>query len=133
LAALDARLTANGAHLAELDDLLGQDELSAPFAGTVELHGNPIIVRLVNLESIYVRAALPESRLAEVQIGAVAVFEPAAESGRELTGTVTDISVEGIPTPTGTVFFVSARFDDPGALQPGMSGTMTFSDAEAVP
>lgn len=129
IAHMDARLAALDAQLGDTESRLSEQRVKTPIAGIVEVGGDAL-VRVYDVDPVYVRAALPESARARIVAGASVAFRSPALPGRAFTGRVAEIG-ESVSAGRGgqPVFYVTAEVANPDlALREGMSGSVELRE-----
>jgi hypothetical protein len=124
LQVLDAQIAALDARAAELAARLEGETIVSPISGLLEMGGRSVVLRIYDLDPVYLRLALPERERHRVQVGSQVLFTTQATSLADFTGRVVDISEDAATAPDGTqVFWVSAEVANPELLlRSGMSG-----------
>ena len=123
LAILEAQVTQAEASLAQARLALAENQLVAPFAGTVvAVEAQPgetvdvgrMAIVLADLDTLCVQVVdLDQFDVARVKPGQTVRIVPDALPGRELSGQVTSVSLRGISRDQDTVYPVIIELVDP--------------------
>ena len=124
LAAVDAELAALDARAAELASRLEGSVVRSPITGLLEMGGRNVVLRVYDLDPVYLRMALPERERHQIRVGSTVRFSTPAVSQVEFTGAVVDIGEDAVASELGgQIFWVSAEIANPELLlRSGMSG-----------
>lgn len=128
LMAIDARLAAAEARIAETLALLDDQQVKSPIAGLAEVGGDSL-VRVYDLDPVYARAAVRERDRAHLVEGARVVFRASA-TGARFEGRVAAIA-DSVALSAGgePVFYVTAEIPNPTRqLRAGMSGSLEVQE-----
>ncbi len=128
LMAVDAQLAAAEARISETLTRLDDQQVKSPIAGIAEV-GGVSLVRVYDLDPVYVRAAVHERDRVHVLEGAPVVFRSSA-TGARFEGTVAAIADSVALSASGEpVVYVTAQIANPAlALRAGMSGSLEFRE-----
>ena len=127
IAALDAQIIALDARATELQTRLAGETLASPITGLLEMGGRRTVLRIYDLDPVYLRIAIPERERHRVEVGTPVRFATPAVASTEFTGTVVDIGEDAETVNGGQVFWVSAEVSNPDLLlRSGMSGVARF-------
>jgi len=122
LEAIEAQMGVLDAGLEELEVLLDAYVIRAPFAGTLELGGSTNLLRVYDMDTVYLRIPVRQEARARIQDGAATQFR-IARGGTLYEGSIVDIGENAINLNGRQVFWASAAVANPdGALRPGMTG-----------
>lgn len=128
LAEIDARILALEARLEEARTQLAGETVVSPIGGVLELGGNRAILRVYDLERVYLRIPIPEASRNRLQPGAVVQFSSTAMPERTFSGVMVDLSEDASALNNVQVFWGSAEIANPeGLLRSGMSGSATVA------
>lgn len=129
LAALEASIRSIDASLAAMDHVGAEQQLQSPIAGVLELGGSlepdgePVVLRVHDLDTQYVRVRLPPDRRGDMAVGDLLAFETSA-SDRDYRAEVVEISASAAVDVYGSAWFWAvARLQDSQGLLPGYPGT----------
>ncbi len=123
--AVSARIAAAEARMGELEDRLYGQTIRSPIAGMLEMGGRRVVLRVYDLDPVYLRMAIPEADRHRVRVGAPLRFHSPAVTDTEFQGQVVDISEDAAGLNGAQVFWVSAEVPNPDlALRSGMSGVV---------
>ncbi len=123
LEAAKARVEAVEARINELELRLEGETIRSPITGLLEMGGRRVVLRVYDLDPVYLRVALPEADRHRLQVGAAVRFRTQAVRDSIFEGEVVDISEDASPMASGQIFWVSAEVSNPEQmLRSGMSG-----------
>lgn len=121
--AVEARLAAAQARADELASRLAEETIRSPITGLLEMGGRRVVLRVYDLDPVYLRMAVPEADRHRVTVGASVRFHSTAVSRTEYAGQVVDISEDAATVNGSQVFWVSAEVPNPDTrLRSGMTG-----------
>ncbi len=133
LAALDAQLAAVDSRITEIATLLDNQQVRSPIAGVAEV-GGEMLVRVYDLDPVFLHVAVSEVDLARVSEGDEATFASSA-LGTTFKGRVAEVAssvaigIDGKP-----VILVTVEVPNPGRrLRAGMTGVVEFTHEGTVP
>jgi hypothetical protein len=134
LAQVDSRIVALEARLEEARLQLAGETVLSPIKGVLELGGNRAILRVYDLERVYLRIPIPEASRNRLQPGAAVQFSSTAMPERTFSGVMVDLSEDASALNNVQVFWGSAEIANPeGLLRSGMSGSATVAlDGEGL-
>ncbi len=120
---VDAEIDAVEAALIEAEELAGE-LLTSPIDGVLELGGAAWLLRIYDLDTVYLRIPVPEHHRNRLRLGAPVRFSTRSADRQLFLGEVVDLSVDAGSLPTGTrVFWASAEIDNEAMmLRSGMTG-----------
>ncbi|MFH1467528.1 MAG: efflux RND transporter periplasmic adaptor subunit [Pseudomonadota bacterium] len=123
LAAVDAQMAALDARAAELEARLAGETVRSPITGLLEMGGRRMVLRIYDLDPVYLRLVVPERERHHVEVGTPVRFASPAVVRTEFSGTVVDIGEDADTVNGAQVFWVSVEVPNPDlALRSGMSG-----------
>jgi DNA-binding transcriptional regulator of glucitol operon len=123
LDAVQARTEAIDARIYELETRLRGETITSPITGLLEMGGRRVVLRVYNLDPVYLRIALPEADRHRLRVGARVRFSSPAVASVVFEGQVVDISEDATTVNGGQVFWVSAEVPNSSLLlRSGMSG-----------
>lgn len=123
LQALQSRMDAVEARANELEDRLAGETIRSPITGLLEMGGRRVVLRVYDLDPVYLRIALPEADRHRMRVGAPVRFRSPAVADTIFEGSVVDISEDAATVNGGQVFWVSAEVPNSSLLlRSGMSG-----------
>lgn len=129
IASITASLKALDASLAAMDQVAGEQQLTTPIAGVLELGGSlepdgePVVLRVHDLDTMYVRVRLPPEGRGDLGMGDQLRFHSAAAEG-EFLAEVVEIAASAAVDINGSAWFWAvARLQDGAGLLPGYPGT----------
>jgi HlyD family secretion protein len=123
IAAVQARMDALSARVTELEERLHGLTIRSPITGLLEMGGRRVVLRIYDLDPVYLRMALPEADRHRIRVGAPVRFSAPAVDGHIFEGTVVDISEDAATVNGSQVFWVSAEVPNASQLlRSGMSG-----------
>jgi hypothetical protein len=132
LASLDAQIAAADIEIQRVDGLLGAGTLASPIDGMVEIGGTSSIVRVYDLEHVFIRFAVPQSARGSVSVGDTATFEVDGLD-RTWQGALVEVSESVAWIGSAPTFIATARLDNPDfVLRTGMVGTVTVAPRAAT-
>lgn len=124
IAAIDARLAAADARVAEVEAQVEGRHVRTPIRGVVEVGGDAL-VRVYDLDPVYVRVGLPVAARADVRPGGHARFQSSGAPGRRFDGEVAEVAESIAFDSAGNgILYVTIEVANPDhALSAGMVGT----------
>ena len=123
LAAVEAQITALDARIGELTDRVTGKTIRSPIAGMLEMGGRRVVLRVYDLDPVYLRIAIHEAHRHELQVGSPVRFHTPSVPGSTYEGEVVDVSEDASNLNGLQVFWVSARVENPELqLRSGMTG-----------
>lgn len=136
LAAIDAQIAVADSRVAEIAALLDSQQVRSPIAGLAEVGGELgelQLVRVFDLDPVYVHAAVAESDASGILEGSAATFQSSA-LGVRLDGRVAEVAESVALGPDGRpVIFVTIEVPNPGLrLRAGMHGSVEFASEDAA-
>ncbi len=121
--AVQARIEALAARVAELEHRLDGETIKSPITGLLEMGGRRVVLRVYDLDPVYLRIALPEADRHRLQVGTPVRFRAQAVQDHVFEGEVVDISEDAATVNAAQVFWVSAEVpNDDLLLRSGMTG-----------
>ena len=130
LEVLDAQITALDARLAELETMAEAYRIRTPITGILELGGSTDILRVHDLDTVYLRIPIPQGVRYRIDVGSRVRFRTPACPGRRFEGAVVDVGEQAINLNGRQIFWASAQVDNADhSLRPGMTGSVAI-DAE---
>jgi len=131
LAAVEAQVTALDARIGELEDRVTGKTIRSPIAGMLEMGGRRVVLRVYDLDPVYLRIAIHEAHRHELEVGSPVRFHTPSVPGTTYSGEVVDVSEDAANLNGLQVFWVSARVENPGfRLRSGMTG-VTWLELDA--
>jgi hypothetical protein len=123
LAAVDAQIAALDARAAELAARLAGQIVRSPITGLLEMGGRRMVLRVYDLDPVYLRLAIPERERHRIEVGTPVRFATPAVARTEFSGAIVDIGEDADTVNGAQVFWVSVEVPNPGLLlRSGMSG-----------
>ncbi len=123
LARLASEITALEAEIAELENILKGELITSPIDGILEIGGRQILLRVYDIDNIYLRISIPESDRLRVGLGSRVLFATTASPDQTYKGEVVEISEDATTLDGIQVFWASALVSNPSHyLKSGMSG-----------
>lgn len=130
LDALDAQIAVLDAGLAEIQAILDAYVIRAPIEGILEMGGSTNILRIYDLDTVYLRIPIPQEARYRIELDSAVQFRTTACPGDRFEGTIVDMGENAINLNGRQIFWGSARVDNPEhLLRSGMTGDVTI-DAE---
>lgn len=130
LDALDAQLAVLDAGLAEIEAVLDAYVIRSPIEGILEMGGSTNILRVYDVDTVYLRIPIPQEARYRIDQGSEVEFRTSACPGERYVGTIVDLGENAINLNGRQIFWCSARVDNPeGRLRSGMTGNVVI-DAE---
>ena len=128
LAQVDSRIAALEARLEEARTQLAGETVLSPINGVLELGGTRAIMRVYDLERVYLRIPIPEASRNRLRPGAAVQFASTAMPEHTFSGVMVDLSEDASALNNVQVFWGSAEIaNTEGLLRSGMSGSATVS------
>jgi hypothetical protein len=123
LAAIDAQITALDSRAAELEARLAGETVRSPITGLLEMGGRRMVLRIYDLDPVYLRLVIPERERHRIEVGTPVRFASPAVARTEFSGTIVDIGEDAVTVSGAQVFWVSVEVPNPDLLlRSGMSG-----------
>ncbi len=123
LLVVQAQIDALGTRVVELEGRLDGLTIRSPITGLLEMGGNKVVLRVYDLDPVYLRMALPETDRHSMRVGAPVRFRSQAVADIVFEGKVVDISEDAATVNGSQVFWVSAEVPNSSLLlRSGMSG-----------
>ncbi len=127
LQALEAQMAVLDAGLAELEALLDAYVIRSPFDGVLEMGGSTNILRVYDLDVIYLRIPIPQESRYRIAEGAAVSFRTPSCPGEAFEGTIVDLGENAINLNGRQIFWTSGRVENPDhRLRSGMTGEVTI-------
>jgi len=124
---LDAQLTAAAAGVDELRILLAADRLSSPIRGEVVVGDRESMLKVQDIDTVYLQLPVPEEYLHRLPKGATFTFTSRSVPDQPFAATLVDVALDAQGLGGRQVFMASARVDNPDhLLRPGMSGEVVL-------
>ncbi len=125
LESIDAELTAVDTRQNELEELLAQTRVITPISGILEVGGNRNLVRVYDIDTVYLRIPLPEADRYRIDNGARVRFETPSCRSRVFVGEIVDIGENATNLNGSQIFWTSAAIDNADhVLRSGMTGNV---------
>lgn len=104
------------------------DTIRVPIAGEiVTLQGDSALVRVADVDTVYVVAPVSPSRAEWLRPGQSVVFDPLPRTQKPVSGEVVAIDRQAAVVAGRTFFWVTAAVPNPGGqLRPGVTGDLRF-------
>lgn len=130
VSALQSQLAAIDADLSTLQRVSAEENLTSPIngvlelGGTLERDGEPVVLRVLDLDTVFVRIEIPPDARRRVHAGDKVRFVSPAAPGARFEGSLVEISeAAAIDTADIATFWGVAKFSNTeGQLRPGYSG-----------
>jgi multidrug efflux pump subunit AcrA (membrane-fusion protein) len=127
---LDAQIAGLDARLAELEEMSEAYQIRTPIPGILELGGSTEILKVHDLDTVYLRIPILQGARYRIDIGSRVLFRTPACPGRRFAGAIVDVGAQAINLNGRQIFWGSALVDNPEhLLRAGMSGSVVI-DAE---
>lgn len=134
LEALDAQIAVLDAGLAELETTAEAYVIRTPIAGTLELGGSTDILRVYDLDTVYLRIPTPQGVRYRIDVGSRVLFRTPACPDTRFEGTIVDLGDNAINLNGRQIFWGSARIDNPEhLLRAGMTGSVVIEAEGSSP
>jgi len=125
LAAFDAQLAELDAGIAELARLLEEEQVLCPVDGIAEVGVGGAVVRVDQLEPVYLDIPIPVDARHRVREGAAVLFTTGAVNRTTFRGVLVEMATNADAAQGRPVFWASASIDNPDLLlRRGMTGTV---------
>jgi hypothetical protein len=125
LAAVDGEIASLDARMAEFNGLLEENRIECPIAGVLEIGGNRNVLRVYDIDEVYLRIPIPEASRYRVHIGDPVDFETPSHPRRTFVGEVVDLGENAINLNGSQIFWASAVIDNAAhELRSGMTGVV---------
>lgn len=123
--ALTAQREALDTRIEEVQTLLDDSTIKSPIHGILEIGGRRNMLRVYDIDVIYLRIPIPEADRYRVDTGEAVSFRTPSCRNRTFEGTVVDMGENAINLNGEQIFWASAEVDNPDhALRSGMTGTV---------
>jgi multidrug efflux pump subunit AcrA (membrane-fusion protein) len=130
LDALDAQIAVLDAELAELETTAEAYVIRTPISGILEMGGSTNLLRVYDLDTVYLQIPIPQGVRYRVDVGNKVLFRTPACPGKRFEGNIVDLGENAINLNGRQIFWGSARVDNPEhLLRTGMTGSVVI-DAE---
>lgn len=130
LEALDAQIAVLDAGLAELETMSEAYVITTPIAGILELGGSTDILRVYDVDTVYLRIPIAQGVRYRVAVGSRVLFRTPGLFTTRFEGALVDLAESAVNLNGRQVFWGSARMDNPEhVLRAGMTGSVVI-DAE---
>jgi hypothetical protein len=130
LEVLDAQIAGLDARLSELETMSEAYLIRTPIPGILELGGATEIVRVHDLDTVYLRIPILQGARYRIDVGNRVLFRTPACPGKRFEGAIVDVGEHAINLNGRQIFWGSARVDNPEhLLRAGMTGSVVI-DAE---
>jgi HlyD family secretion protein len=134
LAEVDARVAALEARVEEARTQVAGEVVVSPIRGVLELGGKSAVMRVYDLDRVYLRVPIPEGARNRLAVGAPVEFLSTAIPDLVFRGEIVDLSEDASALNGVQVFWGSVEVANPdGLLRSGMSGSATIAlDGEGL-
>jgi len=123
LAAVDGEIASLDARVAEFDGLLEENRIECPIGGVLEIGGNRNVLRVYDIDEVYLRIPIPEASRFRVHIDDPVRFETPSHPRRTFSGEIVDLGENAINLNGAQIFWASAAIDNAEHdLRSGMTG-----------
>ncbi|WP_031427169.1 efflux RND transporter periplasmic adaptor subunit [Flavimarina sp. Hel_I_48] len=120
----------------QLSSQIGKTVITAPFSGVIDdiiadqgevaIPGQTQIIRIVNLEDMYVRASVPESFLGKMKVGTAVMIE-LASLGESYEGKISQVG--NFVSPDNRTFDIKVAIPNPdNTVKPNLIATVKIND-----
>ena len=128
LEALEAQVAVLDAGLEELEAILQAYVIRSPISGILEMGGSTNILRVYDLDTVYLRIPIPQEARHRIERGGSVQFRTSACLGEHFEGTIVDLGENAINLNGRQIFWGSARVENPEhLLRPGITGTVALA------
>jgi multidrug efflux pump subunit AcrA (membrane-fusion protein) len=146
LDAVAAELASVEAGIAQMEALIGDDPMTSPIEGIADIgtlapavvaggsEPPPSLVRVYDVDPVYVRVPIAEGARDGVEVGARVAFTSVGIPSREFEGQLVEVSEQASTGMDGRrVFWGVAEIPNPDlALRPGMTGQARLQSSSAI-
>ncbi len=123
LEAMDARMASLEHRLAELNSLLEQNNIDSPIDGILEVGGRRNLLRVYDIDTVYLRIPVPEANRHRVLLGDEVAFDTPACPRTTFTGAIVDMGENAVNLNGAQIFWASVELDNTEhLLRSGMTG-----------
>jgi len=130
LAALDAEIDAVDSRLAEIELLVAEGSIRSPIDGILEVGGRTTLLRVYDIETVYLRIPIPEADRYRVEMGDKVGFVTPSVVGKTFDGEIIDLGENATNLNGMQIFWASAEVpNQTGILRSGMTGTVEIQMA----
>ncbi len=127
LDALAAQIAVLDAGLTELETILDAYVIRAPIAGILEMGGSTNLLRVYDLDTVYLRIPIPQEARYRIDLGSSVQFRTPACSGERFEGSIVDLGENAINLNGRQIFWGSARVENAEhLLHSGMTGNVVI-------
>ncbi len=134
LDALDAQIAVLDAGLGELESILEAYVIRSPIRGILEMGGSTNILRVYDLDIVYLRIPIPQEARYRINLGSVVSFQTSACPNERFDGTIVDLGENAINLNGRQIFWGSAQVENPQhLLRSGMTGNVVIDAAGRGP
>jgi hypothetical protein len=134
LEALDAQIAVVDAGLTELETMAEAYVIRTPIAGILEMGGSTNILRVYDLDMVYLRIPIPQGTRYRIHVGSRVRFRTSACPSERFEGTIVDLGENGINLNGRQIFWGSARVENPEhLLRSGMTGNVLIEAQGSSP
>jgi hypothetical protein len=124
---IDAEITAASVRIAEMERLQQENAVASPIDGVLEIGGNNVVLRVYDLDTVYLRIPIPESDRNRVLLGQSVSFRTPSTPSKGFRGTTVDLGEDASTLNGMQVFWLSAEISNADhALRSGMTGVATL-------
>lgn len=128
LEAVDAHVAVLDAGLAELESILLAYVIRSPISGILEMGGSTNILRVYDLDTVYLRIPIAQESRYRIELGSPVQFRTSACPGEDFEGTIVDLGENAINLNGRQIFWGSARVENPEhLLRPGITGAVAIA------
>ncbi len=128
LRALDAEILALDTRLAEVHELLARGQIKSPIGGILEVGGRRTLLRVYDIETVYLRIPIPEADRYRVEMGDAVEFHTPSLTGRTFIGDIIDLGENATSLNGLQIFWASAAVQNgDGSLRSGMTGVVDIA------
>ena len=125
LAALDAEIDAVDSRLTEIELLVGEGSIKSPIDGILEVGGRTTLLRVYDIETVYLRIPIPEADRYRVEMGDKVEFVTPSISSETFVGEIIELGENATNLNGMQIFWASAQVpNETGILRSGMTGTV---------
>lgn len=127
LEVLDAQIAGLDARLAELETMSQAYLIRTPIPGILELGGSTEILRVHDLDTVYLRIPILQGARYRIDVGSRVLFRTPACPGKRFEGAIVDVGEHATNLNGRQIFWGSARLDNPEhLLRAGMTGSVVI-------
>jgi hypothetical protein len=124
---IDADITAATVRIAEMERLQQENAVTSPIDGVLEIGGNNVVLRVYDLDTVYLRIPIPEADRNRVELGQKVDFRTPSSPSASFAGTTVDLGEDASTLNGMQVFWLSAEIPNAEhALRSGMTGVATL-------